>query len=87
MTIDEKRELRITLLKELYDHNEETGGDGKEISVNEPMNEENKNRFIAYEYLEDKGLIYFKPHDVITYMAKINANGIDYVEEILSNRK
>ena len=87
MTIDEKRELRLTLLKELYDYNEETGGDGKVIPANEPMNAEDKNRFLAYEYLEEKGLIYFKPHYDSAYIAKINSYGIDHVEEVLSNQK
>jgi len=86
MTIDEKRELRLTILKELYNHNEETGG-YKEITINDPMTEEDKNRFLAYEYLEDKGLIYFKPFHESAYTAKINSYGIDYVEEALSNQK
>lgn len=86
MTIDEKRELRLTLLKELYDYNEETGG-YKEIIINDPMMEEDKNRFLAYEYLEDKGLIHFKPYHESAYIAKINSYGIDHVEEALSNQK
>ena len=86
MTIDEKRELRLTLLKELYDYNEETGG-YKVIDLNDPMTKEDKNRFLAYEYLEDKGLIQFKPYHESAYIAKINSYGIDHVEEVLSNQK
>jgi hypothetical protein len=87
MTIDEKRELRITLLKELYDHNEETGGDEKEIPINTPTDENDKNMILAYEYLKDKGLISFKLFHKTAYTAKITSVGIDYVEEALSNQK
>lgn len=83
MTVKEKQELRMKLLKELYDHNEETGGEEKEISRNTPMTAEEKNIFLAYEYLNDKELIYFKPLHKLAYEAKITHKGIDFVEETL----
>lgn len=83
MTVKEKQELRTRLLKELYDYNEETGGEEKEIFIGTPMDEAGKQLILAYEYLDGKGLISFKPLYEFAYSAKINSYGIDFVEEML----
>lgn len=71
----------MKLLKELYDHNEETGGEEKEIPIDTLTNEEDKKIFLAYEYLDDKGLISFKPLHKLAYEAKITSYGIDFIEK------
>lgn len=86
MTIDEKKELRMNLLKELYDYNEKTGGHEKQVPRNVPMKDEDKDMILAYEYLEGKGWISFKPFHKSAYVAKISAYGIDYVEEMLNKQ-
>ena len=87
MTIKEKQELRMSLLKDLYDHNEETGGKEKQVPRNVPMNDEDKEIVLAYEYLDGKGLITFKIFHKSAYKAKITSPGIDYVEKMLSNEQ
>ena len=86
MTINEKQELRMNLLKELYEYNEKTGGNEKQIPRNVPMKDEDKDVILAYEYLEGKGLISFKLLHKSAFVAKISAHGIDYVEEMLNNQ-
>lgn len=83
MTVKEKKEFRMKLLKELYDHNEETGGEEKEIFIGTPMDEAGKQLILAYEYLDGKSLISFKPLYEFAYVAKINPYGIDLIEETL----
>ena len=85
MTVEEKKALRELKLKELYDFNEEHVGREASIKFTDlHQNEDEKKEFLAYEYLQEKGLISFKimggRH---LYSAKINARGIDYVEENL----
>lgn len=84
VTIKEKQELRMSLLKELYDHNEKTGGAEKQVPRNVPMSDEDKEIFLAYEYLDGKRLITFKNFHKSAYKAKITSHGIDYVEEVLN---
>ena len=87
MTIKEKQELRMSLLKDLYDHNEATGGSEKQVPRNVPMDDDDKEIVLAYEYLDGKGLISFKNFHKTAFKAKITSYGIDYVEEMLSNEK
>ena len=86
MTINEKQELRMNLLKELYEYNEKTGGNEKQIPRSVPMKEEDKDMILAYEYLEGKGLISFKLFHKTAYVAKITSYGIDHVEEMLNKQ-
>lgn len=72
-------ELRKELLVELYNHYFESNGNIK--SLNQDI--EDKEKKLAYIYLYQKGLI--ELHGIETKMsaeAKINAYGIDLVEEM-----
>lgn len=74
MTFTEKKELRVNLLKKLYQYYFDSNGSWYSIKYNE--NEIN----LAYKYLEDKGLIIYSD----TYQQgsiMITTAGIDFIEE------
>lgn len=85
MTVEEKKALREQKLKELYDFNENNPGREAGVKFTDLQgNEEDKKEYLAYEYLQEKGLISFKIMGGRNlYTAKINVRGIDYVEENL----
>jgi hypothetical protein len=81
MEIAEKKALRLEKLRSLYDHNEKHGGREAHIKYDDlHSNEEDKVNHLAYEYLEDKGLINYKILGRNYYQAKITSRGIDFVE-------
>lgn len=83
MSPTERKQLRLDILKELYDYHFANNGESK--SVVQEVNSDSE-RKLAYEYLEDKGLIYLKletaglERRVYQADAKINARGIDSIE-------
>ncbi|MFC4768729.1 hypothetical protein [Effusibacillus consociatus] len=74
---DKRKELRLALLKDLYEHHFTHKGEPKVIP-REPN--EDSEHVLAYEYLKDKGLAEFKVYHKSAYQAKITASGIDFVE-------
>lgn len=84
MTVEEKRTLRSTKLKELYDWNELNGGREAMIKYTDlHSNEKDKEEHLAYEYLADKGLINYTIMGRNLYQAKITSYGIDEVENAM----
>lgn len=82
MDYSQRQELRKQKLKELYDHYHESGGKWKNII---PEIREDKEVYLAYKYLDDKGLIDFKEQrgagDTIMFAdVRINSSGIDVIE-------
>ncbi|HDX9640906.1 TPA: hypothetical protein ACGXMH_005025 [Bacillus mobilis] len=81
MNFEERRFLREKLIRDLYNDYFENAGREEMRRVNFDDREE-KERHLAYKYLEEKGLINYRPisKDGI-YGIRINAHGIDYVEK------
>ncbi|MGM9925180.1 MAG: hypothetical protein ACI35R_13125 [Bacillus sp. (in: firmicutes)] len=76
--IQERKELREKLLKELYDHH--FSGSRKAKPIAEEIEDIEVRQ--AYLYLEDKGYISIKdPGHPAFAAAGITSYGIDYVEE------
>jgi hypothetical protein len=81
MKTAEKKALRNLKLQELYDYNEQTGGRDVQLRFDDlSTNEKDKQEHLACEYLNDKGLIYYKILGRNYYQAKITSNGIDVIE-------
>ncbi|PRT27732.1 hypothetical protein [Bacillus wiedmannii] len=81
MSFEERRMLREKLIRELYSDYFENAGQEVLIRLNLDDKEDRENH-LAYQYLEEKGLIYYRPISKDGgYGVKINAHGIDYVEK------
>ncbi|MDP7980468.1 hypothetical protein [Bacillus multifaciens] len=80
LTLNKRKTLRENLLKELYDYHLKSGGEALYIYLDVYVSEEDKEKHVAYEYLNDKGLIEYKSFSKDKYMAKITSYGIDTVE-------
>lgn len=78
MTPEERNELRMKLLKDLYDYNFEKGG--REAQINIEDTPEGREKVVALQYLNDKNLINSKLFHKSAYQAKITAYGIDVIE-------
>lgn len=82
MKVEEKKQLREELLKELYDWHHERAGREVIITFNDlHNNEDDKKKHLAYLYLSEKGLIEYKVFSKDRYSARISVYGIDYIEE------
>ena len=86
MNFDERRKLRVDLLRELYEHYFQTDGMYKEVFVNK-VDKETK---LAYRYLTEIGLIKSEEFEHLegkSYRFTITARGIDFVEEGKGKRR
>jgi hypothetical protein len=78
--INERINLRISMLKRLYDQHFDNDGKESKITL-EPEDTEER---LALSYLADKGLACCRPtKGAVEYMAKITADGIDFIEKHL----
>ncbi|MEW4370102.1 hypothetical protein [Paenibacillus kandeliae] len=81
-TIEERQQLRIQLLQDLYDYH--FGPDERSFHLPGPKKNSgpltDKETRLAYDYLSKKGLIEIK--DIVGYIHfSITPNGIDLIEE------
>lgn len=76
---EERKSLRFSLLKELYDYYFENNGMEMPFMLDEVSDKE-KN--LAYQYLIDKNLIILRLLRGSMYGYKITAQGIDVIESI-----
>ena len=86
MNFDERRKLRVDLLRDLYEHYFENEGKYKEIFLNKT----DKESKLAYRYLYDAGLIRSEEFEHLegkSYRLTITAKGIDFVEEGKGKRR
>ena len=86
MNFDERRKLRVDLLRNLYDHYFENEGNYKEVFLGK-MDKDSK---LAYRYLYDVGLIRSEEFEHLegkSYRLTITAKGIDFVEEGKGKRR
>lgn len=86
MIYDERRKLRVDLLRGLYEHYFENEGKHKEVFVDK-MDKETK---LAYKYLAEIGLIKSEEFEHLegkSVRFTITARGIDFVEEGKGKRR
>lgn len=76
MTIEERKELRLKILRELYDHYFSNNGTGKSFNQGQ-LNGEDQ---FAYNYLMDKGLIKDSRNGGNNPVYKITTHGMDAIE-------
>jgi hypothetical protein len=83
----DRNEYRKRKLKELYDYYFENNQEWKDVIKEIREDSEAK---AAYDYLEQKGLIFYKEErasgEIVFAEAKINAQGIDVIEQDLDIR-
>ncbi|WP_002204555.1 hypothetical protein [Bacillus cereus] len=81
MSFEERRILREELIRDLYNHYFENAGRELMLTFNFD-DKEDKEKHLAYQYWEGKGLINYRliSKDGI-HAVKINSYGIDYVEK------
>lgn len=59
----------------------QTGGRDVQLRFDDfSTNEKDKQEHLVYEYLNDKGLVYYKILDRNFYQAKITSDGIELIE-------
>lgn len=78
MTIDERKELRLKILQELYDYYFSNNGSGKTFDRNSLKGED----FLAYKYLLDKNLIKDVKLGGNDPVYQITPYGIDLIESL-----
>ena len=86
MNFDERRKLRVDLLRDLYEHYFQSDGSYKEVFVGKT----DKETKLAYRYLTEIGLIHreeFEHLEGKSYRFTITARGIDFVEEGKGKRR
>ena len=86
MKFEERRKLRVDLLKELYEHYFDSEGKYKEVFVDKA----DKEVKLAYRYLTEIGLIKSEEFEHLegkSYRFTITARGIDFVEEGKGKRR
>lgn len=77
LTINERKEQRERLLKELYEQYFEVGGGALHLTKDDLRNDRDKD--LAYQYLSEKGLIEVDTQGNHIYL-KPSVHGIDIVE-------
>lgn len=77
MIVEDRKALRLALLKELYNYYFENNGMEMPFMLDEAKDKE-KN--LAYQYLVDKNLIVVRQLRGVMYGYKITAQGIDVIE-------
>lgn len=77
MTPEERNELRLSVLKELYDFHFANNGRSALFKIE---SDEDKEKLLALEYLDGKGLANHKIMYKGAYDAKITSYGIDLIE-------
>lgn len=78
MNIEQKKNLRLVFLKELYDYFFKEGGAGRKVTIGK---EDKNEKVAAMLYLKEKGLVTFNCHEYGEFIdTKITANGIDLIE-------
>jgi hypothetical protein len=81
MDAEGRQALREELLQDLYESNFEGSGNFQMIKYNNLREDrEEIERHLAYEYLEEKNLIYYKKRANQLFDAKITSYGIDEIE-------
>lgn len=79
MLFEERKSLRLSLLKELYDYYFENNGMEMPFMIDEANDKE---RELAYQYLIDKNLVLLRLLRGSMYGYKITAQGIDVIESV-----
>lgn len=83
MDYESRRNLRHDLLQQLYDYHFLNQGTNFKIIKENTDTEE----LLAYQYLNEKGLISFKQLNQNLIDARITCAGIDTVENVLENQR
>lgn len=79
MSIVERKELRLKLLRDLYDWHFGNEGEHKTVRADDIM-VDREETILAYWYLSQKALITFRCTGGPCYEAAITAHGIDTIE-------
>lgn len=82
MKIKERRELRINLLRELYNIYFDTVNNSNSKTISDNLAQEDKEKYLAYDYLINKNLIKDTKMGGITPKYSITVDGIDLIESM-----